>query len=162
MISLTDRESVYLTFQALRPDEAELFMGFVEAVLPHRQPELDFPRVATALVLDSQMVAGLDLRHLVLDGLRGLDQWCRRHHQAGFLTVPPDVRVEAMREIEDTPFFQTLIHVVKADFYNRHVVWRVLGYPDLDREDGYLDHGFDRLPVVSTTPAEATGELSRG
>lgn len=159
MDSGTDRESVYLTFQALRPDEAELFLRFVETVLPHRQPELDFPRVATALVIDSQMVAGLDLRNLVLDGLRGLDQWCHRHHHAGFAAVPPEVRVEAMREIEDTPFFQTLIHVLKSDFYNRHLVWRVLGYPDLDREDGYLDHGFDQLPVVS---ASVTGEAVRG
>ncbi|MBF4766204.1 gluconate 2-dehydrogenase subunit 3 family protein [Nocardioides agariphilus] len=159
---VNDRESIFLTFQALRPDEAELFLGVIETVLPHAQPQLDLPRIATALVIDAQMVAGLDLRALVLDGLREVDQSCRRAHGAGFTSVPPEQRVEALRAVEDTPFFQTLIHIVKADFYNRHIVWRVLGYPDLDREDGYLDHGFDRLPLVGAGTAEMTGEASRG
>jgi hypothetical protein len=154
MMHTPDEQSVCLTFQALRPEEAELFLGFVEMVLPHRQPELELPRLATALVIDAQMVAGLELRAMVLEGLRDLDQRCRRSHGAGFVSVPPEARVEVMREVEDTPFFQTLIHVAKSDFYNRHVVWRVLGYPDLDRADGYLDHGFDRLPVVHSTPTE--------
>lgn len=147
---MTDRESVCLTFQALRPQEADLFLRVIETVLPHTQPELVFPRQVSALVLDSQMVANLGLRQLVLDGLRDLEQICQRDHRSGFADLAAEDQVAVLGQLEDTPFFQTLIHMVKSDFYNRHLVWRVLGYPDLDREDGYLDHGFDRLPVVAS------------
>jgi hypothetical protein len=154
---MIDRESVCLTFQALRPDEADLFLSVIEAVLPHRQPELEFPRQASALVLDAQMVSDLAFRALVLDGLRELEAACRRDGTS-FSALSADGRAEALRGIEDTTFFQTLIHLVKSDFYNRHLVWKVLGYPDLAREDGYLDHGFDQLPVL--TPTE--GAIHRG
>lgn len=147
---VTQRETVCLTFQALRPDEADLFLSVIEVVLPHAQPELHFARQVTALVIDAKMVTDLGLRQLMLDGLRDLEKICRRTHQTGFSQLVAGDRVTALRELEDTPFFQTLIHIVKSDFYNRHIVWKAVGYPDLDREDGYLDHGFDRLPVDST------------
>ncbi|MGD9958072.1 gluconate 2-dehydrogenase subunit 3 family protein [Nocardioides sp.] len=151
-----------MTFQALRPEEADLFLSVIEAVLPHTQPELEFPRQASALVLDAQMVANLGLRQLVLDGLRELDQASMRAHRIGFSDLSTADRTAALREIEDTAFFQTLIHLVKSDFYNRHIVWKALGYPDLDREAGYLDHGFDQLPVIATIGSPADEVTHRG
>ena len=159
---MMDRDSVCLTFQALRPEEADLFLGVIEAILPHTQPELEFPRQVTALVLDAQMVADLGMRELMLEGLRELEQACVRTHRTGFAQLAASDRAAALREIEDTPFFQTLIHVVKSDFYNRHIVWKALGYPDLDREDGYLDHGFDQLRVDPSAATQSEGVKSNG
>ncbi len=142
-----DSDALMLAFQVLRPDEARSFMLVLRLLLPHQQPELEFARLATALVLDAKLLGDPDLRALIEEGLRTLDASSLRDNRVTFSTATDDQRLDALRKGEDSPFFQTLLHIAKADFYNRHIVWRVLGYPDLEHEAGYIDDGFEQLDL---------------
>lgn len=137
-----------LCCQALRPEQAELYLALVHVVIPHDQPDLRFPLYVTALTIESRMVGDLEFRAGCVQTLQRLDADARHLHGTAFLQLGDADRRQVAGEQQDTPFFQTLIHLLKADFYNRHLVWRVLGYPDLDHEGGYLDHGFGELPSL--------------
>lgn len=149
-----DEDRLLLMFQALRPLEARSFLALVTNVLPHEHVELQAARIATAITLDSQMVTNLDLRALTLAGLGELDALARAMYFSAFADASRDQQATVLAEIEGAAFFQGLVHQLKYDFYNRHLVWDVLGYPDLDHEAGYLDAGFDRLDVTPATPPE--------
>jgi hypothetical protein len=134
-----------LMFQALRPPEAQDLLVVLELLLPHAEPELRFARFATALVIDARLVGELELRAMVLDGLKAIGASTQSTSGVAFRAATGDQQIAALEAAEDTPFFQTLLHIAKADFYNRHIVWETLGYPDLHHEDGYIDDSFDQL-----------------
>lgn len=136
-----------LTFQVMRPPEASNFMVLLTLMMPHSQPELAFARLATGLMIDSKLVADLGLRSLIEEGLRLIDTMSHKANGLPFRSATEDQQLEILQTIEDSPFFQTVLHIAKADFYNRHLVWKVLGYPDLDHEAGYLDDRFDQLDL---------------
>lgn len=140
-------DDVLLMFQALRPEEARDFLTVLRLMMPHEQPDLAVARLMSAVSIDAQLVANLPLRALIREGLAGLNASCTRDSKLSFSAAPDDQRIAALRECEESAFFQTLLHIAKADFYNRHAVWRALGYPDLDHEAGYLDDNFDRLAI---------------
>lgn len=140
-------EDLCLTFQALAPDAAEVFLLLVRIIVPHLQPRLAVAQVATALCLDSKLVTDLAWRTQVLDGIASLEREAMDRCGTGFAAASASERIALVRGQEDTLFFQALIHNVKYDFYNRHIVWSVLGYPDLGNQGGYLDRGFDVLNV---------------
>jgi hypothetical protein len=142
-----DEERLVLTFQVLTPDEAATFLALLRVLLPHRQPELAGALNATALVLDSKLVTDLALRRDVLAGIGQLRSAAERAHGRAFAALTEAERAAIVGQAEDSMFFQTVLHLAKYDFYNRHLVWRVLGYPDLLNDSGYLDKGFDRLEI---------------
>lgn len=137
-------EDQWLLFQVLSPVEAEEFLSLLEVLLPHDGMAYAAARQATALSLDSTMVGDLGLRSLVLGGLKSL----RKNAMSGqdFVARSLEERSQIVASHEDEAWFQTILHLAKFDFYNRHIVWREMKYPDLGNESGYLDKGFDRLP----------------
>lgn len=137
-----------LAFQALLPDEAERLLAVIRRIVPHRQPELQDAITDTALVLDAQLVGNLASRAEVRTGLADLEERAQASHGEHFVALKPDDQTAVLRSIENTPFFQNLVHLTRVDFYNRHVVWQTLGYPGLDRwrdREGYLTRDFDKL-----------------
>jgi hypothetical protein len=138
-------EELRLTFQALRPAAAAVFLDLLRVIMPHQQPELAGPLNATALVLDSKMVTDLALRSTVIEGIGALDAAGSRTYRRPFSLLTEAEKVAVVKQQEDSMFFQTVLQLAKYDFYNRHIVWSTLGYPDLGNESGYIDKGFDRL-----------------
>jgi hypothetical protein len=134
-----------MAFQVLAPDEAEILVALVSAIVPHRQEALQATKVDTALALDTKMVADLGLRALCREGLRSLELRAQQEHHFRFAALGADEQAALLATIEPGAFFQTLVHLTKYDFYNRHIVWEAIGYPDLGNESGYLRLGFDRL-----------------
>ena len=134
-----------LAFQVLPPDEAETMLALVNAIVPHGQDRLEAAKLATALELDAKLVADLSLRAVVREGLKGLERSARDTYGEPFGALGTAEKEDLCTRIEDSVFFQTMVHLTKYDFYNRHVVWEVVGYPDLGNDSGYLHLGFDRL-----------------
>ena len=55
-------------------------------------------------------------------------------------------RVEVLRQIEDTPFFQTIRGGLVTGLYNQKAVWPVFGYEgESYSKGGYIEHGFDDI-----------------
>lgn len=137
-----------LAFQALLPDRAEQLLAVIRRIVPHEQPELQDAIIDTALALDAQMVGNLGLRAEVQTGLADLEERAQASHGASFVALKPDDQRAILRSVESTPFFQNLVHLTRVDFYNRHAVWQVIGYPGVDRwrdREGYLNRDFDKL-----------------
>jgi hypothetical protein len=99
----------------------------------------------TALAIDAQLVSNLDLRALVRDGLTDLEASAQNSHATSFVALPVQQQTDLARRAQASVFFQTIVHLTKYDFYNRHVVWETIGYPDLLNDSGYLDKGFNKL-----------------
>lgn len=136
-----------LLFQVLQPHDARTLSTLVRLIVPHQQPRLEPAQEASALAIDAQLVGNLELRQVILSGLHDLDKSAGAHGGESFHLLARTAQLEVLDAQEATPFFQTLVHSVKYDFYNRHLVWDVLGYPDLGNEAGYLDAGFDALDL---------------
>jgi hypothetical protein len=135
----------WLLFQVLTPAQAQELASVLEVLLPHEGGAFEAARLATALSLDSTMVGNLGLRALVLGGITVIRQACL--DGSPFVERTLEQRTEIVAGCEDASWFQTVLHLAKADFYNRHIVWKEIGYPDLGNDSGYLDKGFDRLRV---------------
>ncbi len=142
-----------LAFQVLPPDEAELMLALVNVILPHGEARLEEAKFATALALDAKLVADLSLRAAVREGLTGLERSAWSGYGERFGALGMAEQAELCSRIEDGPFFQTMVQLVKYDFYNRHIVWEVIGYPDLGNDSGYLHLGFDRFEVADAMTA---------
>lgn len=134
-----------LLFQVLQPQDAQTLLTLIRLIVPHSQPRLEPAKEATALVVDAQLVVNLDLRKLILDGMHELDMAAGSHGGDTFDSLVHAAQLDVLNAQEDSAFFQTLVHTVKYDFYNRHLVWDVLGYPDMGNDAGYIDAGFDVL-----------------
>ena len=137
-----------LSFQAFVPDEAERLTAFIRRLVPHNQPELEDAALQTALAIDAQCVGNFDLRAQISDLLQRLDDQAQQRKGTAFVDLPGSEQDELLKTHEGTPLFQQLLHLTRLDFYNRHVVWNVLGYPGLDRRldgEGYRYKGFDQL-----------------
>lgn len=145
MSNQTDAERLALTFQALPPDQAADFLALLRILIPHQQEELAAALDATAIVLDSKLAGDLALRRDVQDWLGELRRASEQAHGRPFAALTGAERTAIARQHEDSMIFQVVLHLAKNDFYNRHLVWQVLGYPDLSNDSGYLDKGFDRL-----------------
>lgn len=137
-----------LAFQAFVPDQAERLTAFIGRLVPHKQPELQEVVIATALAIDAECVGNADLRAQVSDLLRQLEDEALQTKGRTFIQLSGAEQDELLKAREGASLFQQLLHLTRVDFYNRHVVWNVLGYPGLDRRldrEGYRYRGFDRL-----------------
>jgi len=138
-------EERWLLFQVLPPAEAEEISSLLEVMLPHEGTAFEAARQATALSLDASMVGDLGFRKLVLEGLKEIRRRCLG--ASPFVERSLEQRTEIVSDCQSTLWFQTILHRAKFDFYNRHIVWKEIRYPDLGNDSGYLDKGFDRLRV---------------
>jgi hypothetical protein len=144
---LTTSQDQWLLFQVLTPLEAEEFTSLLEVLLPHNGSAFAQARLATALSLDSKMVGDLEFKESLREGLKNLRQSCLNN--SGFIHQTLEKRTEIISSFEGTSWFQSTLHHAKFDFYNRHIVWREIGYPDLGNESGYVDKGFEKLSIRS-------------
>lgn len=148
MSELATSQDQWLLFQVLSPLEAEEFTSLLEALLPHDGSAFEQARQATALSLDAKMVGDFGFKELVREGLKTIRQSCLGGSLFANQTL--EQRTEIISNFEGTSWFQTTLHHAKFDFYNRHIVWREIGYPDLGNESGYIDKGFDQLRIRRT------------
>ena len=85
---------------------------------------------------------------------------------AGFATAPENVRVEALKKIEQTPFFQTMRVKTLGVLYATEMAYRYFGYEgEAFSKGGYLFRGFNDLrwlpevplrPIAARCPGKAS------
>ena len=77
----------------------------------------------------------------------------------GFATAPENVRVAALKKVEQTPFFQTL-RVKVFGLYASDLAYKYFGYEgEAFSKGGYLFRGFNDLRWLPDVPLEDSGPV---
>lgn len=127
-------------YRVLTPEEARELEAVAEQILP----ATDTPGAADAGVIHF-IDAALDsfageMAPVLRDGLERLERWVAERHPPGtrFSDLDFDAQTRILRDLEDTPFFESARHLTVAGMFslpsrggNRDEVgWRLLGFDD--------------------------------
>jgi hypothetical protein len=129
--------------QALSPEAMATLVTLARDIYPHDRVPDRFYAVA---VKSHDETAASDAAHkaLIEEGVADLD---RRAGPSGYrLTRWEDERLAILREIEATPFFQTVRGGLVTGLYNQQELWPLFGYEgESYSQGGYITRGFDDI-----------------
>lgn len=139
--------------KTLTSAEGATLMAMARTIAPHDKLE----DAAYAIVIQSvDADAGTDgvTRTLVRDGVATLG--------AAFATAPENVRVDALKKIEQTPFFQTMRVKTLGVLYATDMAYRYFGYEgEAFSKGGYLFRGFNDLRWLPEVPLADSGPVPK-
>lgn len=131
---------------ALNSDTMATLIQVARDIYPHDQLADKYYAVA---VKEHESKAGEDPAHkaLIEDGIADLN---KRAGEGGYRVVGwEDDRVAILREIEETPFFQTVRAGLVVSLYNQQEVWPIFGYEgESYSKGGYIDRGFNDIEWI--------------
>lgn len=83
----------------------------------------------------------------VSNGIQAIDAAAQGRGYADYLSVPWEAdRVEILKSMEQSAFFQTIRGNLITGLYNQQDVWPLFGYEgESYTKGGYLNHGFDDI-----------------
>ena len=95
--------------------------------------------------LDDKAAQDQDLPRFLSEGVEDLN----RQAGSAWTGLSEEARLEALKRVEQTPFFQTLRSDFVLYFYSNPAIWPLFGYegPSND-QGGYLHRGFDDIDWV--------------
>lgn len=128
---------------ALKPDTMATLIQVARDIYPHDHVADRFYAVA---VKGHDTKAGTDAAHkdLIEQGIADLD---KRAGAGGYRGLGwEEERVAILRQIEATPFFQTVRGGLVVSLYNQKEVWPLFGYEgESFSKGGYIKRGFDDI-----------------
>src|SRR5688572_11931448 len=126
-------------------------MAVARTIAPH--DKLDDAAYAIVIQgLDAEAAKDAGASKLIKDGVATLG--------ANFAAAPENVRVEALKKIERTAFFQTLRAKVLGGLYASPIAYAYFGYEgEAFSKGGYLFRGFNDLRWLPEVPLEASGPV---
>jgi hypothetical protein len=135
--------------KAFTSAEGATLMAMAKTIAPHDKLE----DAAYAIVIqnvDSDAVKDPLTSKLMKEGVATLG--------AGFAIAPENVRVEALKKIEQTPFFQTMRVKVFGVLYATEMAYSYFGYEgEAFSKGGYLFRGFNDLRWLPEVPVKDSG-----
>lgn len=139
--------------KTLTSAEGATLMAVARTIAPHDKLE----DAAYAIVIQS------------IDADASRDELTRRMMQAGvvtlgagFATAPESVRVEALKKIEQTPFFQTMRVKTLSVLYATEMAYTYFGYEgEAFSKGGYLFRGFNDLRWLPDVPLADSGPVPK-
>jgi hypothetical protein len=121
-------------------------------------PHDNLEDAAYALVIktvDSDAAKDANILKMIKEGVAALG--------AGFAADSESERVEALKEIESTAFFQTMRLKTLQVLYSSSIAYAYFGYEgEAFSKGGYLFRGFNDLRWLPEVPAEDSGPLPNG
>jgi hypothetical protein len=137
--------------RAFTSAEGATLMAVARTIAPHDKLE-DAAYAIVIQNIDSDAVKDDITLKLMKDGVATLG--------AGFTTAPETVRVEALRKIEQAPFFQTMRVKVFGILYATEMAYRHFGYEgEAFSKGGYLFRGFNELRWLPDVPLADSGPV---
>jgi hypothetical protein len=127
---------------ALEPEEMATLITLARDIYPHDHVPDRFYAIAVK-GHDEQAAADEAHRALIRDGIADLDARAGgSYRRLGW----EDERVGILRQVEDTPFFQTVRGGLVTGLYNQEEVWPLFGYEgESYSQGGYILRGFDDI-----------------
>ena len=135
----------------LSADQSAALLAMIHTIAPH--DGLD--EAAYALVisaLDTDAAKSDANRTQLTTGVTGLG--------AEFAHDPESVRVQKLKAIEPSPFFQSIRLKTLMVLYNNPIAWAHFGYEgEAFSKGGYLVRGFNDLKWLPAVPLSASGPM---
>jgi hypothetical protein len=136
---------------SLKTAEATILLAATRTIAPHDKLE-DAAYALVIRALDAAAAKDATFHRHLAKGVASLG--------AGFATAPEGARVEALRRIETTPFFQNLRIQTLLVLYSTPLAYAYFGYEgESFSKGGYLMRGFDDLRWLPEVPAEDSGPV---
>ena len=139
----------------LTSDEGQALMAMSRTIAPHDKLE-DAAYAMVIQAVDAQAAKDGGLLAMLKDGVKTLGP--------GFAADDEGARVEALRKIESTPFFQTMRVNTLQTLYATPLAYAYFGYEgEAFSKGGYLYRGFNDLrwlpdvPLADSGPAPVSG-----
>jgi hypothetical protein len=137
--------------KAFTSAEGAVLMAVARTIAPHDKLE----DAAYAIVIqnvDSDATKDPVTSKLMKEGVAVLGE--------GFALAPESMRVEALKKIEQTPFFQTLRVKVLGVLYATQMAYDFFGYEgEAFSKGGYLFRGFNDLRWLPEVPLKDSGPV---
>jgi hypothetical protein len=125
------------------PETAQVLLHVFRLMYPHDALD-DCSYESVVREFASKASADREFADLIEKGVRVLS------NQYHWNVLPEENRVEALKQIENTPFFRAIRTEFIIRFYRNPVVWKFLGYEGPSNElGGYLNRGFDDIAWLS-------------
>jgi hypothetical protein len=122
----------------LSSQETATLIKFARAIYPHKKLK-DAIYANVAHSLDAKAAKDGQLKATLQQGVAGLQQ-------SKFTSLSQAKQVAALKDMETTPFFQTVRGECVTGIYNNPEVWKIFGYEGPSAElGGYIHRGFNDL-----------------
>lgn len=132
----------------LSSDEGKTLMAVGRVLYPHKK----LPDAVYAL-LAKDLDGKTDALPVLRDGIAALDKAAG----GSFIKASAAKKLELIKAIEGTPFFNTVRGQCITSLYNNDMAFAVFGYPGSAWEKGgYITRGFQDLKWLPAPPAEAS------
>ena len=139
--------------RTLTSAEGATLMAMARTIAPHDKLE-DAAYAIVIQSVDADATNDEVTRKLVKDGVATLG--------GAFATAPENVRVDALKKIEQSPFFQTMRVKTLGVLYATEMAYRYFGYEgEAFSKGGYLFRGFNDLRWLPEVPLADTGPMPR-
>jgi hypothetical protein len=137
--------------RAFTSAEGATLMAMARTIAPHDKLE-DAAYAIVIQNIDSEAVKDELTLKLMKEGVATLG--------AGFAVAPETLRVEALKKVEQTPFFQTMRVKVFGILYATEMAYRHFGYEgEAYSKGGYLFRGFNELRWLPEVPLADSGPV---
>jgi hypothetical protein len=137
--------------KAFSSAEGATLMAVARTIAPHDKLE-DAAYAIVIQALDAEAAKDAATGKLIKDGVATLG--------AAFATAPENVRVEALRKIERSVFFQTMRAKVLGGLYASPIAYAYFGYEgEAFSKGGYLFRGFNDLRWLPDVPLADSGPV---
>lgn len=138
--------------KTLGQGDGETLMAMGRVLYPHKK----LPDAVYALLakdLDAKAAKNADSASQLQDGVRALDQAAG----GSFIRATPPKKLEIVKAIEGTPFFNTVRGQCVTSLYDNDMAFAVFGYPGSAWEKGgYITRGFQDLKWLPAPTLEAS------
>ncbi len=139
-------------FTTLKPEEAQTLLKVTRQIYPHKKLD-DAAYWKVVKQLDTASQSDPATAKLLADGVAQLNS----SPNAKFAGMSEQQQLDALKGIENTPFFQKVQSVELASLYNDPAVWKALGYQGPAYSiGGYAHHGFNDLAWLPDPPESAS------
>jgi hypothetical protein len=140
--------------EALTSSDGATLMSMARTIAPH--DKLDAAAYALVIqAVDGDAAKDANLLKMIKEGVAALG--------AGFASESESGRVETLKKIESTPFFQTMRVKTLQVLYSSPIAYAYFGYEgEAFSKGGYLFRGFNDLRWLPEVPAEDSGPLPAG
>ena len=136
---------------ALTSDEGQALMAVARTIAPHDKLE-DAAYAMVIQAVDAEAAKDAGLLALLKEGVKTLG--------AGFAAADEGERVEALRGIESSPFFQTMRVKTLQNLYATPLAYACFGYEgEAFSKGGYLYRGFNDLRWLPDVPLADSGPV---
>ncbi|MBY6153042.1 Twin-arginine translocation pathway signal [Vannielia litorea] len=126
---------------ALKPESLATLVQMARDIYPHDHVSDEYYVIAVKGYDSAEAAEGIEA------GIAALDAAAQGRGHASYLAVGWErERVDILRAMEDSPFFQQIRGGLVTGLYNQKAVWPLFGYEgESFSEGGYIDRGFDDI-----------------